>query len=205
MLEVAKAVRYLHSMGILLHNYVHLHDIFLDSEFHARFRFRGLTEHYVNVASNLFLGRDSLSREANVFMFGCVFYEMCFDVEIGLSDRFNSNAVAKRPSKPEIRDDEWYLIQRCCAKQRKSRPTIDEVGRLTNSLESWTTPEPDPLFHDEQMRPIILLKTFMTTVWHVLTVMKVGMRDISFGNVEESPIVDISCISLEERRRGSFG
>ncbi|KIL55020.1 hypothetical protein M378DRAFT_173912 [Amanita muscaria Koide BX008] len=123
-------------MGIVLHDHVDSHDIFLDSEFHARFRFRGLTEHYVNVAPNMFLERDFLSREANVSLFGCVFYEMCFDVNISYRDRLdnNSNAVAKRPSRPEIRDDEWQLIQRCCAKQRKSRPTIDEVVR---EMETW--------------------------------------------------------------------
>ncbi|KIL54907.1 hypothetical protein M378DRAFT_173954 [Amanita muscaria Koide BX008] len=126
MLEVVKAVRYFHSMGIVLHHYVDLDDIYLDSEFRARFRFLGLTTQYVN-----------LSREANIFLFGCLFYEMCFNVTIGFSDRIynNSDAVAKRPSKPEIRDDEWQLIQRCCAEEPKSRPTMDEVVR---EMEAWS-------------------------------------------------------------------
>ncbi|KIL55469.1 hypothetical protein M378DRAFT_173629 [Amanita muscaria Koide BX008] len=136
MLEVAKAVRYFHSMGIVLHDYVDSDDILLDSEFHARFRFLGFTEHYVNVTSNFFLQRDSLSREANIFLFGCLFYEMCFNLEIDYRERLksNSNAVAKRPSKPEIRDDEWQLIQRCCAKEPRSRPTVDDLIR---EMEAW--------------------------------------------------------------------
>jgi hypothetical protein len=61
---------------------------------------------------------------------------MCFDVKIRFGDRYdnNSNVVAKRPSKPEIRDDEWQLIQRCCAKEPKSRPTMDEV---VLEMEAW--------------------------------------------------------------------
>ncbi|KAM6491575.1 Protein kinase-like domain containing protein [Amanita muscaria] len=126
MLEVAKAVRYFHSMGIVLHDLVDSDDIFLDSEFHARFRFLGLTAYYVNVTPIWHLGQQWLSHEANIFFFGCLFYEMCFDVKISFGDR---NAVSKRPSKPEIRDDVWQLIQRCCAKEPKSRPTMEDVVR----------------------------------------------------------------------------
>ncbi|KIL60753.1 hypothetical protein M378DRAFT_167728 [Amanita muscaria Koide BX008] len=136
MLEVAKAVRYVHSMGIILHDAVDSDDIFLDSEFHARFRFLGLTAHYINVTLIGDLNHEWLSREANIFLFGCLFYEMCFDVKISYRNRLenNSDAVAKRPSKPEIRDDEWQLIQRCCAKEPKSQPTMDEVVR---EMEAW--------------------------------------------------------------------
>ncbi|KAM6497628.1 hypothetical protein JOM56_005576 [Amanita muscaria] len=136
MLEVAKAVRYFHSMGVILHYFVDSDDIFLNSELHARFRFLGFTAHYLNVTPNLILSHDLLSHEANIFMFGCVFYEMCCDVKISSRDRFynNSNAVAKRPSKPEIRDDEWQLIQRCCAQEPNSRPSMDDVVR---EMEAW--------------------------------------------------------------------
>ena len=43
--------------------------------------------------------------------------------------------VVKRPAEPEIRDDVWSLIQRCCAEDPKSRPTIDEV---VTEMESWS-------------------------------------------------------------------
>ncbi|KIL61243.1 hypothetical protein M378DRAFT_864823 [Amanita muscaria Koide BX008] len=136
MLEVAKAVRYFHSMGIVLHDYVDSDDIYLDSKFHARFRFLGLTAHYVNVTPHSHLGPFYLSYEANIFLFGCLFYEICFNLEIAYRDRLdnNSNAVVKRPSRPEIRDDEWQLIQRCCAKDPKNRPTMDKVVR---EMEAW--------------------------------------------------------------------
>jgi len=100
----------------------------LDSEFHTRFRFLGYTARYINTSSE--------SHEANIFLFGCLFYEMCFAVKIDVDDRFhnNSDAVAKRPSEPKIRDDEWQLIQRCCAKEPKSRPTIDEIVR---EMDAW--------------------------------------------------------------------
>ncbi|KIL61220.1 hypothetical protein M378DRAFT_864275 [Amanita muscaria Koide BX008] len=121
MLEVAKSIQYFHSM---------------DSEFHARFRFLGLTARYVTLTPHFDIGPYYLSYEANVFLFGCLFYEICFDVKIGHDDRvdYNSDAVAKRPSRPEIRDDEWQLIQRCCAREPKSRPTMDDIVR---EMEAW--------------------------------------------------------------------
>ncbi|KAM6491525.1 hypothetical protein JOM56_013094 [Amanita muscaria] len=143
MFEVAKAVRYFHSMGIVLHDYVDSDYIFLDSEFHAKFRFLGLISHCANVTPIWHYNEQRISPEANVFLFGCLFYEMCFSVKISYHDRLdnNSNAVAKQPSKPEIRDDEWQLIQRCCADEPKSRPTMDEVVR---EMEAWEAKAKEP-------------------------------------------------------------
>ncbi|KAM6491520.1 hypothetical protein JOM56_013089 [Amanita muscaria] len=76
MLGVAKAVRYFHSMGIVLDIIVDSDDIFLDSKFHARFRFLGLTAHYVNVTPHSHLGPYYFSYETNIFFFGCLFYEV---------------------------------------------------------------------------------------------------------------------------------
>ena len=47
----------------------------------------------------------------------------------------NGRRIEKRPYRAEIRDDVWSLIQRCCAKDAKSRPTIDEV---VEEMESWS-------------------------------------------------------------------
>jgi hypothetical protein len=43
-------------------------------------------------------------------------------------------ASTSRPSKPEIHDSAWELIQRCCAVDEEDRPTIDEI---VEEMESW--------------------------------------------------------------------
>ncbi|KAM6488859.1 hypothetical protein JOM56_015694 [Amanita muscaria] len=127
MLVVAKAFQYFHSLGIILdHRYVSLRSIFLGSDFRARIKFQGML-------SDL---EERWIFKANIFSFGCFFYETYFNVEIKDQDRreFQRSVIVKRPSKPEIRDDAWQLIQRCCAEDPKSRPTIDEV---VQEMESW--------------------------------------------------------------------
>ena len=42
--------------------------------------------------------------------------------------------TANRPSIPEIHDSAWELIQRCCAEDEDSRPTMDEV---VEKMEGW--------------------------------------------------------------------
>ena len=43
--------------------------------------------------------------------------------------------VVKRPNKPEIHDEVWSLIQRCCGEDTKSRPTMDEIIK---EMETWS-------------------------------------------------------------------
>ncbi|KIL58980.1 hypothetical protein M378DRAFT_285779 [Amanita muscaria Koide BX008] len=127
MLAVAKAFQYFHSLGIVLdHHYVSLHCIFLDSKLCASIRSQG-------TLSDL---EERWTFKANIFSFGCFFYETYFNVEIKDHDRrkLKRTVIVKRPSKPKIRDDAWQLIQRCCAEDPKSRPTIDEV---VQEMESW--------------------------------------------------------------------
>ncbi|KIL58005.1 hypothetical protein M378DRAFT_171130 [Amanita muscaria Koide BX008] len=52
----------------------------------------------------------------------------------GDSAELKRDIIVKRPSEPEIREDAWQLIQRCCAEDPESRPTIDEV---VEEMESW--------------------------------------------------------------------
>ena len=42
--------------------------------------------------------------------------------------------VVKRPTRAEIHDDVWSLIQHCCAEDPKSRPAMDEIIK---EMESW--------------------------------------------------------------------
>ncbi|KIL69069.1 hypothetical protein M378DRAFT_157304 [Amanita muscaria Koide BX008] len=123
-------------MGIVLHDFVDSGYIFLDSEFHAKFLFLGLIAHYVKVTPIANLNQMFLSHEANIYFFGCLFYEMCFGFEIEHFERIycTRDTVAKRPLEPEIRDDVWQLIQRCCAEEPKRRPTMDDIVR---EMEAW--------------------------------------------------------------------
>ena len=43
--------------------------------------------------------------------------------------------VVMRPTQPQIHDEVWSLIQRCCAEDIKSRPTMDEIIK---EMESWS-------------------------------------------------------------------
>ena len=63
-------------------------------------------------------------------------YQIYFDVPIS-EDRgevAGRKQVGKRPTQPEIHDEVWSLIQRCCAEDTKSRPTMDEI---VEEMESW--------------------------------------------------------------------
>ncbi|KIL58988.1 hypothetical protein M378DRAFT_286045 [Amanita muscaria Koide BX008] len=129
MLAVAKAFQYFHSLGIVLdHEHLSLGCIVLDSKFCVRIRF-------LRVLSDL-EERWTSDFKANIFSFGCFFYETYFKVQINDYHRreFKRSVIVERPSKPKIRDDAWQLIQRCCVEDPNSRPTIDEV---VQEMESW--------------------------------------------------------------------
>ncbi|KIL59989.1 hypothetical protein M378DRAFT_168620, partial [Amanita muscaria Koide BX008] len=66
--------------------------------------------------------------EDNIFSFGTLFYRVLFNKYYG-EVTFNT-----RPRKPEIPDNVWQLIQWCWVKERKKRPTIDQV---VQEMESW--------------------------------------------------------------------
>ncbi|KIL58439.1 hypothetical protein M378DRAFT_170606 [Amanita muscaria Koide BX008] len=66
--------------------------------------------------------------EDNIFSFGILFYRVLFNKYYG-EVTFNT-----RPRKSEIPDNVWQLIQWCWVKERKKRPTIDQV---VQEMESW--------------------------------------------------------------------
>ncbi|KIL70498.1 hypothetical protein M378DRAFT_625836 [Amanita muscaria Koide BX008] len=138
MLEVAKAIRYLHSIGTVIDREIDLGDVFLDSKLHAKIRSlcstsRSLTE---TPGNYLLYGYEKRwnSYETNVFIFGCFFYELYFDCTIALRWECNNSKVSERPSEPTIREDAWQLIQQCCAEDRKARPSMNQV---VQEMESW--------------------------------------------------------------------
>ncbi|KIL57998.1 hypothetical protein M378DRAFT_171127 [Amanita muscaria Koide BX008] len=125
MLELSKSIQYFHSCGIVLCRRTPLFKIDLDAEFRPKLHI-----------SCLEVKRNEYEYENGVFTFGRLFYEMYFNVRLSHSDstKLKRNTIVKRPSEPEIREDAWQLIQRCCAEDPESRPTIDEV---VQEMESW--------------------------------------------------------------------
>jgi hypothetical protein len=55
-------------------------------------------------------------------------------IDNSVDEEEDRTEVVKRPTSPEIHDDVWNLIQRCCAEDPKSRPAMDEV---VEEIESW--------------------------------------------------------------------
>lgn len=119
MLEVAKAIQYLDSMDVLLTD---LNTIYLDSECHVKILPRGF------LRSSIHPSVEEM-RHWNIFEFGRTFYELYFDVEY--PDHYKD---PERPLEPEISEELWQVIQRCCVGDPKGRPTIDEV---VQEMESW--------------------------------------------------------------------
>ncbi|KAM6496437.1 hypothetical protein JOM56_009143 [Amanita muscaria] len=110
MLAVAKAFQYFHSLGIILDDdCVSLKHIILDSKLCARIVFLSDLD-------------NRWTFETIIFSFGCFFYETYFNVEINNLDRwtFQRSVIVERPSEPNIRDDAWELIQRCCGGSKES-------------------------------------------------------------------------------------
>jgi serine/threonine protein kinase len=141
LLEVAKAIQYMHSLGIMLAYVIRGDNIFIDSNRCAKLFGEGLSLQYLSETPARLIGyrKDRLRREADVMMFGCLFYEIYFNVDIGTRCRweFTSGTIPTSPPRegPEIQDHAWQLIQRCYAEDPDSRPTMDEV---VEEMESWS-------------------------------------------------------------------
>ncbi|KIL63015.1 hypothetical protein M378DRAFT_737239 [Amanita muscaria Koide BX008] len=130
MLDVARAIQYVDSMDVLLHNTSDLRDIFLDSECHVKILPWG------SILPMTRLSAEEV-HQRNIFILGCTFYELYFNAELYRNHfRFMDDMIhgPERPSEPEISDELWQVIQRCYAADPKSRPTIQEV---VQEMESW--------------------------------------------------------------------
>ncbi|KIL53900.1 hypothetical protein M378DRAFT_19419 [Amanita muscaria Koide BX008] len=145
MLRLAKAIQYLHSMGVVLYHQLSSRNVLLDSNLYPKIRCLCST-------SRSLLDKECqewFSPDDNIFSFGCLFYEM-YAGDIWPDDSIYSRKpfITKCPSVPEIPEYAWQLIQRCCAEHPKSRPTIDEV---VNEMKGWHNVkqvEPDEIVNE---------------------------------------------------------
>ncbi|KIL60406.1 hypothetical protein M378DRAFT_168138 [Amanita muscaria Koide BX008] len=127
MLEIARIIRYIHSMDIALYSndMTSRKRFFLDSNLHAKIMFRGLFARWSREV--LTYGHENnrllteCTYEANIFAFSNLFYEVCFRGD----DENTSHRLV---------GDARRLIERCRAEDLKSRPTMEDVVK---EMETW--------------------------------------------------------------------
>ncbi|KAM6496309.1 Protein kinase-like domain containing protein [Amanita muscaria] len=128
MLGVARTIRYLHSMNIVLYFAFNVDDVFLDSESRPKIRYLGAAS---SVLQDNF-AKGMVCYKNNIFSFGHIFYEVYFGVKS--HNNFCRQDTGHLASEPRISMYARDLIQHCCAIDPKSRPTIDEVVK---KIERW--------------------------------------------------------------------
>ncbi|KIL54787.1 hypothetical protein M378DRAFT_174039 [Amanita muscaria Koide BX008] len=131
MLRLAKAIEYLHSIGVVLHHQFASHHVFLGSDLCPRICCSCSISRSLNKEC-----KELFSPDDNIFSFGCLFYELYSGIDTRPNHSISSrrHVVTERPSVQEIPEYAWQLIQRCCAEDPKSRPSIDEVVK---EMEEW--------------------------------------------------------------------
>ncbi|KIL58960.1 hypothetical protein M378DRAFT_285182 [Amanita muscaria Koide BX008] len=126
MFRLAKAIQYLHSMGVVLDYRFRSLNVVLDSDLCPTIRCLCST-------SQSLLDKEceeQFSPCRNIFSFGGICYEL-----YAFPDTWPDYSGSRRPKRPsEIPENAWQLIQRCCAKDSACRPTIDEVVK---DIEGW--------------------------------------------------------------------
>ncbi|KIL63733.1 hypothetical protein M378DRAFT_656575 [Amanita muscaria Koide BX008] len=129
MLEVARTIRYIHSMDIVLYShFIRSGHLFLDSNLRTKILFFGLFAWWHREAS-IYGYEDSgllgeCTYESNIFAFGKLFRLVCFE---------DGNSVIKQYFLPN-HVNARRLIGRCHAKDLKSRPTMEDVVK---EMETW--------------------------------------------------------------------
>ncbi|KIL57329.1 hypothetical protein M378DRAFT_395786 [Amanita muscaria Koide BX008] len=129
MLEIVRTIRYIHSMGVVLHSRVLKIEYFtLDSDFHAKILFTGYFAWWVREAvydDELSLLVANCTYPSNISAFAELFHEVCFGDE---------NTLKQYLLPSRVKEDSRQLIERCRALDWKSRPTMKDVVK---EMETW--------------------------------------------------------------------
>ncbi|KIL60412.1 hypothetical protein M378DRAFT_920208 [Amanita muscaria Koide BX008] len=128
MLEIAKSIRYIHSMDIILYSpdiKIALQYLFLDSDLHAKIMFEGVFAWWSMEALIYdYEDKDLLTKctyEASISTFANLFDKVCFDGH-------NENTPKR------LVDDARQLIKRCRAEHPKRQPAMEDVVK---EMETW--------------------------------------------------------------------
>ncbi|KIL61645.1 hypothetical protein M378DRAFT_847082 [Amanita muscaria Koide BX008] len=127
--EVAKAIQYVHSLDIIITHRFPKETVFLDSDNHATLNCFSFLPNFLRDGRLEY--HSDWTLEANIRSFGLLFYSVLFN-------QFNADdheiSFEFRPPEPKVPDSVWQLIQWCCVKDPKERPTMDQV---VQEMESW--------------------------------------------------------------------
>ncbi|KIL62514.1 hypothetical protein M378DRAFT_165718 [Amanita muscaria Koide BX008] len=134
-LDVAKAIQYLHSMGLAFRaTTFDIGNVDLDLSLRPRIRIGAELLTLINPVMKS--TSERLLYEESIFGFGCFFYQVYFNKKLRFDESIEDRRriIVERPSSPKISEYVWQLIQRCCAEDPRSRPTIGEVVK---EMETW--------------------------------------------------------------------
>ncbi|KAM6488759.1 hypothetical protein JOM56_014957 [Amanita muscaria] len=120
----------LHSGDVVLHQEIDPVSDFQHLNSRAKLCFWGVSTSYVKETPHLDLkDKARLTFEANVLIFGRLFYCLYFDACKPFDDRvlYDGDLVLYLLLEADMDREAWRIIQKCCEKDPKKRPTIDEV------------------------------------------------------------------------------
>ncbi|KIL64562.1 hypothetical protein M378DRAFT_163011 [Amanita muscaria Koide BX008] len=106
-------------------------DVYVDSDNHVKLQSPGFCPDNLSKVQFDYGYYDNFTctSDDSVHEFGVLFYEVVFNTTIA-----HPEVVTRRPIWPIIPDNVWQLIQRCCAKDPKERPTMVQV---VQEMQSW--------------------------------------------------------------------
>ncbi|KAF8332882.1 kinase-like domain-containing protein, partial [Amanita rubescens] len=171
MLEVARAMQYIHSEGAV-HGDLRGENVLLDDDLHIKIADFGLTRlseatntrsgalHLNFAAPELFgLSEDDddpsddtppRTQMSDVYAFGCLYYEIHYDTIpfAGKSDLQILTLVSRGVLPPRLEEwslsnETWDLIQRCWAREPVKRPRMEDVVESMTKMSQTAPFEPE--------------------------------------------------------------